>query len=221
MVSANNFPGFDVLFTLFLLIGIVLIPSINASETYMGFSYLLYADFYDNGTAILRNLSAINDYPSYFPSIEKDYKIEVYDYSSSLIFDGNLDVSFESEILYEPASGNNNSTEIPPTARLEMSSVSTRVPGFENATKIVVARNGETILDIDLHEYLCNQNGICELGESKYNCAEDCGSAKAAVVSKDTTNHSQSSYWPWVMPLLALLAVFLIWWFLRKNLHRL
>lgn len=193
--------------TIFLLLSsLAFSKAASAQENYPGYSYLLNADFYKNETVVLRDISVIQSHPSYFPSIGKSYSVEVYAYDGSKIFDGNVDISFDGEMELIP--GNYSSSELPERNPFDNVPLLIRIPGFDNATNIMVKHESKTILTIDLSKYICDKNSICELGESNYNCPEDCGPNKSLDSAAKNDVGSQKNYL--TLGILALLVLVIL-----------
>jgi hypothetical protein len=176
MNTANRFGFLGLILSL--LIYLSLLNMVIAQEQYKGFSYLVYADLFSNDTAVLKNITAKNIDPSFFPSTDTGYRIRVYSYNGSSLFEDNLAVSFEVDIDIAPGQG--IPSGMPIAQRLDKIPLFVRVPGRSDVTRISIHHEGRNILDINLSKELCNRNKICDLGENEYTCSDCNGSDSLA-----------------------------------------
>jgi len=124
--------------------------------------YSLRMFIFKNETAELKDVHVESGTISYFPVTNTSYAIKVVSFDDKTLFDTNLGVSFI--IIIEPGQ----------IIETDSMVVQARIPVYETAKWIIIQHYDKEILRIDLSEYFCNKNGICDLGENKYICPEDC-----------------------------------------------
>jgi hypothetical protein len=143
------------------------IPEVMAQ----GYStYVIYADIYQNDTAVLNSITAKNMDSSYFPGTPTGYNITVYSYDGSTLFDGNLPVSFNAKVDFVPGQANN--PEMRTYQGLDKIPLLVRMPIDSEATQIAIRHGENTILEINLSHYFCNKDKSCDLGENRYICSD-------------------------------------------------
>jgi hypothetical protein len=149
---------------------VIFLSSPVLSEASNGFSYSVSAEIYRNDSAVLNSISAQNVRPGFFPLDDTDYKVKLLSENRTLLFEDNLQISFETKASFEKEDGTpfeesyfSNSTEI-----------ELRIPGFVKAKYLQITHKDKLILESDLSASICNRNGLCELGETIANCREDC-----------------------------------------------
>jgi len=143
------------------LICLLLIPGIFAKID-LQTVYSLQVEIFKNDSVTLMDLTAGSGTISTFSTTKKDYSIKVLDSRNKVLFERDIEVSF---ILF---------LETIKTVPLNSTIIHVRVPYFSNAKKISIYHFNKEIFSVDLSEEICNNNFICELGENKYNCPEDC-----------------------------------------------
>ena len=146
----------------------LLITSVYAN----GLVFIINLDIYANDSVVSNSISVSDGTISHFTPSETPYKIKVFSGSSEL-FSANFQVSFG--MIFDPPR---------PGTNLEKQNVQYRVPYYSDADKIKIYHSGNEIFSIDLKEDFCNENGVCDLGESKYNCEVDCGDEVTEKPSK-------------------------------------
>ena len=169
----------------------LILPSIVRAEPIkLEVVYSIFAEIYRDDYGVLKEITSDMGMISTFPTLPKEYSVKVLDPKNQVLFDEDIEVSFD--IFLEPLK----------VVRLNNTLVHVRVPYFENAMKIRIYHLNEVILDIDLSEEICNSNYICEYGENEYNCPNDCGAEKK---------------FPWMLYLIiVILLLGLVFFFLRS-----
>ena len=147
------------------LICLLLIPTIFAKID-LQTVYSLQVEIFKNDNVVLQSLTAGNGTISTFPTTKRDYSIKVLNSGNKVLFEKDIEVSF---ILL---------LETMKTVPLNSAIIHVRVPYFSNAKKISIYHFNKEIFSVDLSEEVCNNNFICESGENKYNCPEDCNVKK-------------------------------------------
>jgi len=141
---------------------VLLFPSIF-SKIEPELVYSIKAEIFKNDTVIPMGIGAGVGTITPFPTSKKDYSIKVFGPNNRVIFDKDIDVSF---IIYlEP------DINIPTNSSI----IHVRVPYNYQAKRIRIYHLDKIILDIDLSKELCDRDSICDEGENKYNCQDDCG----------------------------------------------
>ncbi len=143
------------------LICLLLIPTIFAKID-LQTVYSLQVEIFKDDIVTLMDLTAGSGTISTFPTTKKDYSIKVLDPGNKVLFDKDIEVSFI--LLLEPMK----------TVPLNSTIIHVRVPYFSNAKKVSIYHFNKEIFSVDISEEICNNNFICELGENKYNCPNDC-----------------------------------------------
>ena len=151
----------------FLLCFLFMLPVVNAQEKIYSVLFAVYS----NDTVILKNFAVQEGLQTHFPTSNTGYYVEILSYSNEKLFQANLGISFTIHVMTAPG-------ELPEIiTELEEVLVQLRLPYFDDAKRIAVYHLDKKILDLDLADYICNKNNLCEaeLGENKINCAQDCG----------------------------------------------
>jgi len=211
----NTATKFGVFCSMIILVtNLSLIDITKAQEDYLGYSYIIDAYIYNNHTVNLNNLSVIQSQESYFPSSGTGYQIEEYS-SEGLLFEGNLEVSFDEEVTFFPGESN-ESQKAPLRSQSEKAWIFIRVPGFSNATKLALTYDGTTLIEASLRDYICDKDKICELGESSYICPEDCGPVKERGNETKDRKSLLSQYGLGLM-ILIFIVILLTAYFMKKR----
>lgn len=164
-----------VLAILIFLFILAFMPHTNASNGTEIELYNLELILYRNGSAELENIHYGKGYTSHFTDFSTGYNIREYDSKGNVLFDDNFYVSF-------------GITGVPMKQSLENITKNLRIPHYSRATRIDILHDDEVILRIDLRDTLCNGDGVCEEGENKYNCPEDC---ERKTTTTRTTSESE------------------------------
>lgn len=172
----------------------LILPSIVRAEPIkLEVVYSIFAEIYRDDYGVLKEITSDMGMISTFPTLPKEYSVKVLDPKNQVLFDEDIEVSFD--IFLEPLK----------VVRLNNTLVHVRVPYFENAMRVKIYHLSKVILDVDLSEEICNNNFICESGENKYNCPNDCEVKKR---------------FPWILYLIIVFLlvglIFLLLKFLRK-----
>ncbi|MEM5792914.1 MAG: hypothetical protein QXY45_00955 [Candidatus Aenigmatarchaeota archaeon] len=142
-----------------ILIILILHPAIAKIE--LQNVYSIYVEVFRNDSVNPISVGTVRGTISHFSSQQKDYSVKVLGPRDKILFERYLEIPF---VIYLEPEGSLN---------LESNLIQLRVPYSEEATRIRLYHLGKIILDIDLSQ-LCNKNSVCDIGENKYNCPEDC-----------------------------------------------
>lgn len=153
--------------------------------------YALKVQISRNDSTKLLDISATNGTISFFSPNEVGYSVRVYSNMGKELFLGNTYPPFN--ILADQ-----------PMPLFNATVEQYRVPFYSDAKSISIFHLDKKILDIDLSSAICNNNGICDLGENGANCPRDCAVAQTQV--------------PWLpIGIAVLAAVILVIYLIRKN----
>jgi hypothetical protein len=129
----------------------------------------IWLRIFRNDTVILESFSVEEGLQSHFPTSQTGYYVEVLSYNNEILFKANVGISFNIHIL---------TTEIPTNITTELNEIliNLRLPFFENAKEINLYHEDKKIFSLQLSNYICNKNGICEKerGETVELCPLDC-----------------------------------------------
>ena len=173
---------------------VLILPIIVRSEPVkLETVYSIFAEIYRDDYGMLKVITSDPGIISTFPVLPQEYSVKVLGPRNQILFDKDIDVSFD--VFLEPLK----------VIRLNSTVMHVRVPYFENAMRVKIYHLSKVILDVDLSEEICNNNFICESGENKYNCPNDCEVKKR---------------FPWILYLIIVFLlvglIFLLLKFLRK-----
>lgn len=147
-----------------------------------------------NDTTQLLDIGAINGTISHFSSTDTGYTVKLFSDSGQTLFTGYTFISFV--LITEPP--------LPTPLQVSSTVVQIRVPYYPNAKSIALFHLDKKILDIDLSKQVCNNNGVCGLGENVANCSHDCAAAQPNV--------------PWLpIAIAVVVALVLVIYLIRKN----
>jgi len=161
-----------ILFVLMLLFTLIFIQNVNSSSS-LGEIYSIETIIYRNGSANLESIKYGKGHTSHFTDYSTGYKMIVTSEKGTVLFSENFYASFDV-------------TDVP-SSSLKSMTKDFRIPYFNDATRIRIFYNNNVILDIDLRDSFCNKNSVCDKGESKYNCPEDCP-GEYVITSTTTTS---------------------------------
>jgi hypothetical protein len=184
-----------------------------AQEAYPEYPvYSLDVDLYRNGSAYLNDIHSEIYYSSDISLLESEYHLLIYDFGNSTIFRENIPVSFEGEIFGESSSGH-----IERKFYLNKTTISIQIPVYQNTTRLSITHEDKEMLGIDLRDYFCNKNNVCDLGENHYICPEDCLKYPENVPTQDIFSRPNNYFFVF----LAILAIILLVAVYRKiNTHK-
>lgn len=142
-----------------ILILIFLLPLVTSTPFKV---FYLNAEIFRNDTVVLKELKVIPSTVSDYPVFETNYKIKIYSYNKELLWEENLPVYFYVNL---EEFGN---------ILLDKTLINMNLPYFEDAKNIVILHEEKEIANFEISKYVCKKNNICEFGESKFNCPQDC-----------------------------------------------
>jgi len=168
----------------FLILGLT--PLVLAEGNQLFFSINLD---YDSGTISQQSVKLIESMGEIDKkSLVGDYKLKIYSFNEELLYESNFD--FDLELFNSPPKewfddeGNQiyipDETEAEPTL-IERTTKVLFAPYSATAKELRIEKENKIELIIDVSEFaLCNQNNICDNGESKELCSEDCSGANVS-----------------------------------------
>jgi hypothetical protein len=162
--------------------------------------YSLKADVYADDRILIKNVTAVYDDPSHFPSAETGYKVRLRSFDGVSLFEENLRISFmqtDSDI------------------KKDKYSLILRIPSFPTAKEISVYHNEKAILEVNLTE-LCNKNKVCDPGENAHICPEDC----TLKTSEDYVNNKKTGNNIMIVVATLILAVTFMFSYKKYNEHK-
>jgi len=127
--------------------------------------------------------------PEYEPQTSK-YTLKILDYSNNVLLTKKLAISF-----FNPKT---NTIQ-------ETGETCFELPFQEKSGTLKIFYENKEIFSANLKNYICNKNDVCGLGESQYNCPEDCKVA------------AKGFPWTYAVIAAACVAVLLVIFFYKKS----
>jgi hypothetical protein len=152
-------------------LSLLVFPLIKSDPMKLETVYSMFAEIYKEDTGVLKNISVDIGLISSFPSYQTDYSVKILDPKDKILFDRNIDVSFD--VFLEPLK----------VIEMDKTLIHLRLPYSERANTIRFYHDDKIILEVALSDFICDNNFICEQGENEYNCPQDCKEEKRIPLS--------------------------------------
>jgi hypothetical protein len=149
-----------------IILTVLLMPAILSEDIRV---YNINFEVFNNDTVKINQIKVIAGKVSDFSYLPTGYKIKIHS-ASKVLWEANLPIKFYINL------------EGVGKINLEKAVVNTNLPYFSDAKSIAIYHNDKQIMNLELKDYICNNNKICDFGENPANCPSDCGARKTIYV---------------------------------------
>ena len=154
----------QILLTSLLLLYILSVSSLASAQPNNIFA--LSADIHSNDTLTLKEFKIIVGTPNIYSGGSGNYTIKMLSFDDKPLFEANFDIGFVTFVEGLDEQGNMYGEEIIiPTVYKFL-----RLPYFRDSKTIEFYHGNKQIFKLNLADYLCNKNSVCDRYENNLNC---------------------------------------------------
>lgn len=135
-----------------------------------GTIFFLYADIHRNDTIGLKDFKIMDGDQNMDSGGLGNYKFHIISYEKKTLFESKFQQSFVTYRESIGEDGNMRGEEV----TLDTVSKFIRLPYFKEAKTIELYHEDDLIFSLEVADYVCNHNAVCNTYENNLNCPDDC-----------------------------------------------
>ncbi len=132
--------------------------------------FVLFMNIHNDDRVEFINFEVISGTPNIEPLESGTHPIKIISFDNKVVFESALQINFKTFRETIDENGTMSGEEV----ELESVEKYLRLPYFADAKSIELYHGDNLIYTLNVADYLCNKNNVCEENENAQNCPSDC-----------------------------------------------